>query len=85
VRFVQSIWDDENDPNGNVQHIAAHNLTQEDVEYVLENSNRRRKSRSTGYPCIFGLTPGGDYIIVVYEDIDEDTIRPITAYVVPQP
>jgi len=25
-------WDDENDPNGNIEHIAEHDLTIEDVE-----------------------------------------------------
>jgi hypothetical protein len=29
-------------------------------------------------------TPGGDYIIVVYEQIDADTIRVVTAYEVPE-
>ena len=35
MRFVEVIWDDEDQPDGNVQHIAEHGLTIEDVEQVL--------------------------------------------------
>ena len=42
-------------------------------------------SRSSGLPCVFGRTPDGTFIIVVYELIDEDTIYPVTAYEVPEP
>ncbi len=31
------IWDLEDDPEGNVQHIAEHDLTPEEVESVLFN------------------------------------------------
>jgi hypothetical protein len=34
---------------------------------------------------VFGHTPDGTFIIVVYELIDEDTIHPVTAYEVPEP
>lgn len=85
MTYVQIVWDDDSDPNGNVQHIAEHELTKEDVEYVLENPLADGKSRSTGLPCVFGFTQSGDYIIVVYDDIDKDTIRPVTAYLVPPP
>ena len=37
MRFFQVIWDDDDDPDGNVRHIAEHGLTVEDVEFVLEN------------------------------------------------
>ena len=42
-------------------------------------------SRASGLPCVFGYTPDGTYIIVVYELLDADTIYPITAYAVPEP
>jgi hypothetical protein len=60
-------------------------LTVEDVEFVLENPTREGISESTARPCSFGYAPGGDYIIVVYEQIDRDTIYPLTAYEVPEP
>jgi uncharacterized DUF497 family protein len=84
MRFVQVIWDDDDLPQGNVQHIAEHGLTMEDVEYVLENRTKEGTSSSTGQPCCFGYTSGGDFIIVVYEQVEADTIYPITAYEVPE-
>jgi uncharacterized DUF497 family protein len=85
MRYVRVIWDDDANPDGNVNHIAEHGLTIEDVEYVLESSTEEGESRSTGRTCCFGYTPGGDYIIVIYDELDEDTIYPVTAYEVPEP
>jgi uncharacterized DUF497 family protein len=79
----QIIWNEE--PDGNVEHIEEHGLTIEDVEHVLANPDSQNVSRSSGLPCVFGSTPDGRYIIVVYEDIDQDTIYPVTAYEVPEP
>lgn len=78
MRFLRVIRDDDDQPDGNVYHIAEHGLTIQDVGRVLENPLRKHLSRSTGRPCCFGCTPGGDFIIVVYEQIDEHTIYPIT-------
>ncbi len=35
MEFLQIIWDDEDQPDGNVRHIAEHGLTIEDVECVI--------------------------------------------------
>jgi uncharacterized DUF497 family protein len=83
--FLHVIWDDEDLPDGNVQHIAEHGLTIEDVEYVLENPTAEEISSSTERPCCFGCTPAGEFIIVVYEPVDDETIYPITAYEVSEP
>jgi uncharacterized DUF497 family protein len=85
MRLFHVIWDDDDHPEGNIQHIAEHGLTIEDVEYVLENSTAEGTSAGTGRPCSFGYTPGGDFIIVVYEQVNEETIYPVTAYEVPEP
>jgi uncharacterized DUF497 family protein len=82
--FFQVIWDDDDEPGGNVWHIAEHGLTVGDVEHVLENPTGEVASGSTGRPCCFGYTPGGEYIIVVYEQVDAETLYPITAYEVPE-
>jgi uncharacterized DUF497 family protein len=66
--------------NGNVEHVEEHGLTVEDVEHVLANPIRESVSRSSGLPCVFGYTPEGLFIIVVYEVIDADTLYPVTAY-----
>jgi hypothetical protein len=79
----QIIWNEE--PGGNIEHIETHGLTVEDVEYVLAHYESEAVSRSSGLPCVFGHTPDGLYIIVVYEQVDRDTLYPVTAYEVPEP
>jgi uncharacterized DUF497 family protein len=79
------LWDREEDPNGNVRHIAEHGLTREDVESVLSHADRVFRSRSSGRPCVFGFTPLGEYIIVMFVSRDPETVYPVTAYPVPQP
>ena len=77
------IWNEE--PGGNIEHIEAHGLTVVDVEHVLATFESEDFSRSSGLPCVFGYTPDGTYIIVVYELIDDNTFYPVTAYAVPEP
>ena len=80
MRFVHIFWNDENE-----EHIAEHGLDPEDVEFVLENAAADSFSQSSGLPCCFGYTLDGVYIIVIYEELDDDTIFPVTAYEVPAP
>jgi hypothetical protein len=75
--FQQIIWNEE--PG------EEHGLTVGDVEHVLANFESQGFSRSSSQPCVFGHTPDGTFIIVVYELIDVDTINPVTAYEVPEP
>src|SRR5262249_45004422 len=82
------IWDLEDDPEGNVQHIAEHDVTQEEVEEVLrDNHGKGTFSHSSGLPITFGWTVTGKYIALVYEEVDDDPLplRPVTAYEVSQP
>jgi hypothetical protein len=80
VRYTSIIWDLDDDPDGNVQHIAQHDLTKEEVEDVLADPESRSTSRSSGFPVVFGSTSTGRYIAVVFEEIDADTAKPLTAY-----
>ena len=84
IDFDLVAWDDEDDPRGNVQHIAANGLTIEEVEEVLhDRTNRPTFSRSSGRPAVFGTTATGQDILVVYEVLETEpvvVIRPITAY-----
>jgi uncharacterized DUF497 family protein len=80
MNYISVIWDLDDDPDGNVQHIAEHGLTKEEVEEVLQDPLEVRTSRSSGRPIAFGETNSGRYIAVVYTEIDPDTIRPVTAY-----
>jgi uncharacterized DUF497 family protein len=83
VRFLTVIWDDS--PGGNVEHVAAHGLTPEEVEDVLQAPNTTfTVSRSTGRPVAFGYTRTGRHILVRFDEIDETTVEPITAYEVPE-
>jgi uncharacterized DUF497 family protein len=83
------IWDLDDDPDGNVAHIAEHGISVEEVEQVLYN----RKSTSainrnpSGNQLTFGLTKSGRYLAVVWEYVCEDplTMYPVTAYDATQP
>ena len=48
--YSTAIWDLDDDPEGNVQHIAEHGITKEEVEEVLENPDGIEASRSSGRP-----------------------------------
>jgi uncharacterized DUF497 family protein len=85
MNFFRILWDDPDDPAGNVQHLAEHGLAIDDVEEVLSNATSEGTSASTERPCVWGYTLESVYIIVVYEEIDQDTIRVVTAYEVPEP
>ena len=76
--YYEIIWNEE--PGGNVEHIGEHGLTPEDVEEVVFNPVDHDVSRSSGLPIVFGFTPDSRYIMVVYEQIDDVTIYPVTAY-----
>jgi uncharacterized DUF497 family protein len=73
-------WDVQ--PGGNAEHVAEHGLDIEDVEHVLRNPKEHGLSRDSGRPLIFGYTASGEYIVVVYEELDENTVYPVTAFVV---
>lgn len=80
MAYSSVIWDLDEDPNGNVQHIAEHDVTKEEVEEVLDHPEGIDKSRSSGRPIAFGETSTGRIIAVVYDQIDADTVYPVTAY-----
>ncbi|MEX2318169.1 MAG: DUF4258 domain-containing protein [Pirellulales bacterium] len=81
--YMRIHWDTGN--GGNVEHIDEHDLTPADVEFVLKHASKEVVSKASGRSCVFGYTPDDEYIIVVFEWLDEDTILPVTAYEVPEP
>jgi hypothetical protein len=87
MAHIESIWWDlDDDPDGNVQHIAEHDVTKEEVEDVLRDpGNATEQSHSSGRPATFGWTSTGKYLIVVWDEVDSDplTAYPVTAYEVP--
>ena len=81
-------WDDDDDPSGNVQHIAAAGLTPEEVEEILYSPEANPDISHTGRPAVFGWSGSGKYVIVVYELTRENNvtvIHPRTAYEVDPP
>jgi hypothetical protein len=77
------IWDLDGDPAGNVEHIALHGLTKQEVEDVLlDPLIPEGTSQSSGRPCKIGRTSTGRRIIVVWEDVTADprVVYPVTAY-----
>jgi uncharacterized DUF497 family protein len=80
VEYLSIIWDLDDDPRGNTRHIAEHGLTKDEIEEVLRHEEREGTSRSSRRPIAFGETSTGRFIAVVYERIDVDTLRPVTAY-----
>ncbi|HPM82886.1 MAG TPA: hypothetical protein PLF81_19420 [Candidatus Anammoximicrobium sp.] len=78
--FLHLIWDLDDDPQGNVQHIAEHGITKAEVVDVLSRPETREESRSSGRAVAIGTTSEGRTILVVYDEIDEYTLYPVTAY-----
>ncbi len=82
--FDRIIWDLDDDSDGNVQHCAEHGVTKEEIEEVFGNATDADISRSSARPVLFGDTNLGRHLLVVYEQIDADTVYPVTAYEVPR-
>jgi uncharacterized DUF497 family protein len=84
MSFLTIIWDDSE--GGNVEHVAAHGLTPDEVDDVLRDPDSTfDRSHSTGRPVAFGYTRAGRYILVAFDEVDANTVYPITAYQVPEP
>ena len=49
MSWKQVVWDPT--PGGNVEHIEEHDLTTDDVDFVLANPETAGTSRSSGRPC----------------------------------
>ena len=72
------IWND--GPDGNVKHIAEHGIDCDDVEAVVCDPIETKTSRSSGRPIAIGYAHDGRLILVVYENVDECTVYPVTAF-----
>ena len=65
MQISRIVWDLDDDPDGNVQHIAEHGISTEEVEDVLYAATEVVASESSGRPTTFGETSAGKYIAVV--------------------
>jgi hypothetical protein len=83
------LWDDEDDPEGNVRHIIGPGeITIAEVEDVLnDHTGRVELSDHSGNPIVFGSTSTGKRIAVVFtfeDDPELIIVRPKTTYPVPE-
>jgi hypothetical protein len=84
MKYTRFFWDAADDPDGNVQHVAEHDLTVDDVAAVSSAPVSQGNSNSSGLPAVWGYVPGGRFVIVIFEEIDEDSVYVVTAYPVPE-
>lgn len=85
--YVDIIWDLHDDPTGNVQHIAEHGVSREEVEEVFHDANStQERSRSSENEITFGHTSTGRHLAVVWQRVEDDPLMvyPVTAYDVPE-
>ncbi len=85
---VECLWDLEDDPEGNVQHIAEHGITIEEAEEVVRDCyDAAVASRSSGRPTVFGWTSTGKYLAVIFEVVDKQRpqVYVVTAFESPPP
>lgn len=57
-------WDDPDDPNGNVKHIARHDVTPQEVEEVLQSAPVFHRVATEGqnpYFAVIGLQRPADF------------------------
>ena len=87
MAHIEVYWDLEDDPEGNVEHLAEHGISKEEFEEVLRGPESEATSDSSGRPMAFGWTSTGRYLAIVWEEIEEDprAVYPVTAYDAPPP
>ena len=73
--FFHFLWTPESQ-----RHIAEHGVTIEEFEEVVSEPRVTGVSRASGLPLARGETSTGKTLICIYEQIDEVTVFPITAF-----
>jgi hypothetical protein len=80
MTHYQFVWNDDL-----IAHLAEHGISQDDFEHVVSSPCSKGVSRSSGLPAGWGYTDDGRYIMAVYDELDDGTLLPVTAYEVPEP
>jgi hypothetical protein len=73
--YFEFVWTDEI-----IAHLAEHGVSTDDFEQAVSHPSRLSISRSSGRPCCWGNAVDGRQLFCVYEQLDEMTIIPVTAY-----
>ncbi|MDP1799689.1 MAG: hypothetical protein Q8K78_19505 [Planctomycetaceae bacterium] len=63
----------------NVQHLAEHGVTPEEFEEVV-TAARWIETSSSGSDMVRGSTAAGRFLVCVFDQIDDVSVIPITAY-----
>jgi uncharacterized DUF497 family protein len=81
VPWYHYIWTEQAE-----EHLAEHDITSEEFEWVLEHAESKAASDSSGRPLVFGYTPDGRYVAAIYELLEDGvTVIPVTCYEVSEP
>jgi len=83
MELSRVIWNE--DPGANIDKVMQHGLMASDVDAVIADPTGYDVSRSSNRPILFGYTPDGRFIAVIYEEIDFETVYPVTAFEVEEP
>jgi hypothetical protein len=51
MALLRVIWDLDDDPDGNIQHVAEHGLTPEEVEQVLDQKLGSKPAKAEPADC----------------------------------
>jgi len=73
--FYFFVWDKDT-----IEHLVEHDVSPDEFERIVQNSDDRSYSRSSGRPIAFGEADDGRWLCCVYEFIDETTVLPCTAF-----
>lgn len=63
-----------------IEHLAEHDVTQDDFENAVSHPIDTGFSDSSGRPACRGFALDGRLLFCVYETFDDLTILPVTAY-----
>ena len=80
VPWYQYIWTVEAE-----EHLAEHDITPDEFEWVMEHPTSKTTSDSSGRPMVFGYTTDGRQVAATFELLEDGmTIIPVTCYEVPE-
>jgi hypothetical protein len=60
-------------------------VSPKDFQAIVCHPVSKGYSRSSKLPEAWGYTRDGRYVMAVYEELDDVTVLPVTAYKVPEP
>ena len=75
MAFFFFIWDDDM-----LEKLAIREISMEDVEEIISHPDEVTTSRSSGRPAAIGFTAAGRRLLCVYEQIDDETVQPVSAF-----